>query len=180
MRLLLLLFLLLFLQSACLICGVGAESSHVVFETDSSSDSSDSGHQPQIEKEIEKDGADGAVRSLKVNGESLKLTDLGPMIINPDGSARRILNWDVLTPAEQAVTWRRIKKRNAERVQALQLERERKIASGELRIEDEEQQTQDGEPLLLPSGLEEPQALEASGLEQQEQEQEQSRRRSMY
>lgn len=38
-----------------------------------------------------------------------------------DGTLRRIVNWDLLSPAEQAVAFRRIAKRNKERLETLQL-----------------------------------------------------------
>lgn len=61
---------------------------------------------------------DANVPSLKV-GESLKLESVGPVIINSDGTTRTIANWDTLTEREKEVTWRRIKKRNAERREVL-------------------------------------------------------------
>ena len=48
-------------------------------------------------------------------GETLRLDELGPIILNPDGTTRRIQNWDQMTKREQEVTWRRIKQRNEER-----------------------------------------------------------------
>ena len=54
------------------------------------------------------------IRTLKF-GETLRLEDMGPIIINTDGTTRRIDNWKEMTKHEQEVTWRRIKKRNEER-----------------------------------------------------------------
>lgn len=48
-------------------------------------------------------------------GEPIKLDVLGPIILNKDGSTRRIANWDEMTEAEKTATWRRISKRNEER-----------------------------------------------------------------
>jgi hypothetical protein len=48
-------------------------------------------------------------------GETIKFEDMGPVIINTDGTTRRIDNWDNLTEREKEVTWRRISKRNEER-----------------------------------------------------------------
>ena len=48
-------------------------------------------------------------------GETLKLDAMGPIILNSDGTTRRIANWDSMTKQEQQVTWRRIQKRNEER-----------------------------------------------------------------
>jgi hypothetical protein len=52
--------------------------------------------------------------SLKF-GETLSFEEMGPIILNADGTTRRISNWDQMTPQEQQTTWRRIKKRNEER-----------------------------------------------------------------
>ena len=53
-------------------------------------------------------------------GETLKLDDLGPIIINPDGTTRRIANWANLTKSEQESSWRLISARNKKRIKALQ------------------------------------------------------------
>jgi predicted Fe-S protein YdhL (DUF1289 family) len=53
-------------------------------------------------------------------GQAMKLDILGPIIINTDGTTRRIDNWDKLTEKEKEVTWRRIRKRNAERRELLE------------------------------------------------------------
>jgi hypothetical protein len=48
-----------------------------------------------------------------VLGESYNLFDkMGPLIINDDGSTRRIANWDVLTERERQTTLRVLSKRN--------------------------------------------------------------------
>ena len=59
------------------------------------------------------------IKTLKL-GESMKLDHLGPIILNTDGTTRRIDNWDILTEREREVTWRRIKKRNEERRKVLE------------------------------------------------------------
>ncbi len=59
------------------------------------------------------------IKTLKF-GEAMKLDEMGPIIINTDGTTRRIDNWDILTEREREVTWRRIKKRNAERRKMLE------------------------------------------------------------
>ena len=70
-------------------------------------------------------GGDGANCSINCDrktmklGETLKLTEAGPMIINPDGTVRRISNWDVLTQAERDNTWRIISARNKKRIEIL-------------------------------------------------------------
>ena len=54
---------------------------------------------------------------------------MGPVIINADGTTRRIDNWDQMTEQEQKVAWRRISKRNEERRKAL-LEQQQKEMEG--------------------------------------------------
>ncbi len=51
--------------------------------------------------------------------ESIRFEEMGPVIINADGTTRRIDNWDQMTKSEQEVAWRRIAKRNEERRRAL-------------------------------------------------------------
>lgn len=57
-------------------------------------------------------------RSLKL-GETISMDELGPIIINPDGTMRRIANWNQLTKGEQASTLRQISARNKKRIEAL-------------------------------------------------------------
>jgi hypothetical protein len=52
-------------------------------------------------------------------GETIRFEEWGPIILNTDGTTRRIDNWDQLTDKEKEVTWRRISKRNEERRQVL-------------------------------------------------------------
>ena len=42
----------------------------------------------------------GTTPQLRV-GETMAFEELGPIIVNSDGSTRRITNWDQMTPAEQ-------------------------------------------------------------------------------
>jgi len=51
--------------------------------------------------------------------ESIRFEEMGPVIINADGTTRRIDNWDQMTRGEQEVAWRRIAKRNEERRKVL-------------------------------------------------------------
>lgn len=57
-------------------------------------------------------------RSLEF-GDTLALDDLGPIIINKDGSLRRITNWSELSPSEQKNTLRKISLRNHKRLGVL-------------------------------------------------------------
>ncbi len=71
-------------------------------------------------------------------GETLKLDHLGPIIINTDGTTRRIENWDTLTKAEQANTWRLISARNQKRIEVLKKQLEEAKEKGESEAEEQE------------------------------------------
>jgi hypothetical protein len=75
--------------------------------------------------------ADAGTPTLKL-GETMKFAELGPIIVNSDGTTRRITNWSTMTDAEQAVTLRRIGKRNQERMADLKREADSADTSGEL------------------------------------------------
>lgn len=70
-------------------------------------------------------------------GETIKFEEMGPVIINLDGSTRRIDNWDEMTEKEREVAWRRISKRNEERRKML-LETMEKEGQGESSARDDE------------------------------------------
>ena len=50
-------------------------------------------------------------------GSSVKLEELGPVVVMEECKLRRIANWDVLTTREQKVAWRRISSRNNARLE---------------------------------------------------------------
>lgn len=52
-------------------------------------------------------------------GGTVSMDHLGPIIINTDGTTKRIANWDQLTKAEQENTIRVISARNKKRIEAL-------------------------------------------------------------
>ena len=52
-------------------------------------------------------------------GEKLALDHLGPLVIQKDGTAKRIANWEHLSAQERESTLRIVGKRNRERVEAL-------------------------------------------------------------
>mmetsp|Transcript_23852 Transcript_23852/g.27485 ORF Transcript_23852/g.27485 Transcript_23852/m.27485 type:complete len:123 (+) Transcript_23852:90-458(+) len=52
---------------------------------------------------------------INVGGKAVNLDALGPVILNKDGTTRKIDNWDDMSEMEQEVCWRKISKRNAER-----------------------------------------------------------------
>lgn len=66
--------------------------------------------------------ADDAPRALEVGGEAVALTEMGPIVINADGSLARISNWSEMSEREREVTKKRITKRNAERLALLRSE----------------------------------------------------------
>ena len=59
-------------------------------------------------------------QTRKINlGETISMDELGPIIINEDGTARRITNWNSLTKQEQSSTLRLIGLRNKKRIDNL-------------------------------------------------------------
>lgn len=52
-------------------------------------------------------------------GEKVSLDELGPMVVNKDGTVSRITNWDVKLPHEREAIAKKISKRNQERIRAL-------------------------------------------------------------
>lgn len=54
------------------------------------------------------------------NSTTASLEDLGPVILNSDGTMSRIPNWKDLTDIEKDKTFRLITKRNAKRKQELE------------------------------------------------------------
>ena len=67
--------------------------------------------------------SDGA-QSVTVGGEAVAMEELGPIVINTDGTTARITNWPDMTPAEQEKTRRVIVARNAKRLAKLEAARE--------------------------------------------------------
>ena len=64
-------------------------------------------------------------------GETIKFEEMGPIILNADGTTRRIQNWDQMTEHEREVTWRRISKRNEERrLKLLELQKQQEESAG--------------------------------------------------
>jgi hypothetical protein len=97
------------------------------------------GKGPDINPEIDKEilmlppsiGVDGEI-SRQINlGESISLEELGPIIINGDGTTRRITNWSTLTDAEQKSSWRVISARNLKRLKVLQKKNAEEASSHE-------------------------------------------------
>lgn len=66
-------------------------------------------------------GGDSGDQSIKLNvgGEAVKMEQIGPVIVNVDGTMRRIANWDLLTQTEREWSWRVIPERNKKRLAKL-------------------------------------------------------------
>jgi hypothetical protein len=77
-------------------------------------------------------------------GETISFENLGPIILNVDGTTRRIANWDDMTEPERQTTWRRIKVRNEQRRQhLLQLQQEQQQQVEEASQQQQQQQIQE-------------------------------------
>ena len=83
---------------------------------------------PPTDPNVAVGGGGEEPRTLRV-GETLDFEELGPIIINSDGTTRRIANWDDMTEREQQVTWKRIAARNKRRLEEL---RQKEDESGEV------------------------------------------------
>ena len=79
-------------------------------------------------------------------GETITFEEWGPIILNTDGSTRKIANWDNLSEKEKEVTWRRISKRNEERRQVLlQQQQQQQQQQGEETSKDEKSEENENE-----------------------------------
>jgi hypothetical protein len=83
-------------------------------------------------------------------GETISFEALGPIILNTDGTTRRIANWDDMTEPERQTTWRRIKVRNEQRRQHLL-----QLQAQEQQVEEasQQQQQQQDKELDNPSDI---------------------------
>jgi hypothetical protein len=57
---------------------------------------------------------------VEQRSQTVSMDQLGPIVVNTDGTMQRITNWDKMTEAEQANVMRVLSKRNAQRLAALQ------------------------------------------------------------
>ena len=69
-------------------------------------------------------GSASGLVEVAVGGGSVPLDSLGPIIVNSDGTTRRIANWAELDPREQAVAKKRIAARNQKRLAGLRAEQQ--------------------------------------------------------
>jgi hypothetical protein len=76
------------------------------------------------------EGDESVSHKLEVDGPAVSMPELGPVIVNADGTLRRIENWTQMTKQEQASTIKMISRRNKKRLEALkELEEEEKASS---------------------------------------------------
>jgi hypothetical protein len=59
------------------------------------------------------------VSLMEQRSQTVELDQLGPIIINVDGTMQRITNWNTMSPTERANVMRIIPKRNSQRLEAL-------------------------------------------------------------
>ncbi|KAJ6476304.1 hypothetical protein C8R45DRAFT_907028 [Mycena sanguinolenta] len=85
-------------------------------DKDLNSDSSDpqpSNQEPLLLTDSDAASAsEGNIPQLQPGGPAVKLDDLGPLVVNSDGTLSRIANWATLTAAEKANTIRVLSARN--------------------------------------------------------------------
>ena len=65
---------------------------------------------------LSESASESSPRTLLVGGPSLSLDELGPIVINTNGTTSRITNWDALSQGEQERSRKLVAKRNAERL----------------------------------------------------------------
>ncbi|CAG9944318.1 unnamed protein product [Clonostachys rosea f. rosea IK726] len=70
---------------------------------------------------------EGEPITLDVSGDgtTVKLDQMGPLVVNHDGSMGRLTNWAEMTKAEQKNTLRILGRRNKQRLEELQKRRQR-------------------------------------------------------
>ncbi|WFD36221.1 hypothetical protein MCUN1_003099 [Malassezia cuniculi] len=63
---------------------------------------------------------DAPTHTLDVNSDSgVRLDELGPIVVNSDGTLSRVPNWHDMAPIEQERTIRLLSKRNKQRMESL-------------------------------------------------------------
>lgn len=77
-------------------------------------------------------GEGAAPITLDVSGEgsTVRLAELGPLVVNVDGTVARITNWKEMTAAERETTVRMVGRRNKQRLDALKKRTEEHKGSG--------------------------------------------------
>ena len=103
------------------------------------------------------------------DSSALRLTALGPIIINSDGTTSRIANYASMTPEEQQNTLRMIGLRNKKRLAELRAQGVEVKYDGDVGCCQAEAQSAAGETLRI----EDEEAREAVHIKQQQQQQQQ-------
>jgi hypothetical protein len=106
----------------------------IIFLVMSTSDASATDNKKEV-PQLPPPDPESDLPSIKL-GETISFEQFGPMILNTDGSIRRIANWDILTEHEKEVSWRRISKRNEERRQVLLKRQEEALKEQDQKDED--------------------------------------------
>lgn len=70
---------------------------------------------------------EGARPQVQVGGSSTSLDELGPVVVNKDGTLAQIANWGQMTEDEQATTMRLIGAQNKRRLAALRVSAEETV-----------------------------------------------------
>jgi predicted Fe-S protein YdhL (DUF1289 family) len=97
-------------------------SNQAAFASSSGNDDIATSENELVEAEVTETGipllpasdSNADIPSIKL-GETIRFEEMGPIIINLDGTTRRIENWNEMSDHEKKVSWRRIAKRNEER-----------------------------------------------------------------
>ncbi|KAK3186938.1 hypothetical protein K4F52_004382 [Lecanicillium sp. MT-2017a] len=63
-------------------------------------------------------------------GSTAKLSSIGPLVVNVDGTVARITNWAEMTEPERETTLRMVGKRNKQRLAALKAKKEAEEGGG--------------------------------------------------
>ena len=62
------------------------------------------------------EAGDGEVTTIMVGGQPIKMDQLGPVVVNSDGSLSRITNWPTMSEQERQTALKLIAKRNKKRL----------------------------------------------------------------
>jgi hypothetical protein len=107
-------FFFLTMSSESITSSASSPTSNTLAFAAAAAASSNNGDTPQDVPLLGAADSDSKLPSIKL-GESISFQEMGPVIINTDGTTRRISNWNELSEQEREVSWRRIAKRNEER-----------------------------------------------------------------
>lgn len=89
-------------------------------KVEGSRSSSSSSSQPGEQALPAPGAASGPVLDVSGQGTRVKLDELGPLVVNTNGTVGRVANWRGMTAMEKETTLRLLGKRNKARLEALQ------------------------------------------------------------